>query len=217
MFPYVRAHLAAFVADNWQSDFLSESIELLARDAGSPSAAVWFTAAAEDARQAQVVQFVEQLMDNDVKATGLKDLQGKIWKSGFESGALRAHVFADVRPAIESWRAAGLDVRIYSSGSIAAQKLFFAHSIVGDMLPLFSGHYDTTIGGKKDPASYQAIAADWQIPAAEILFVSDVLAELDAAHDVGMPTALSIRAGNPASDGSHQHPAITSFAEIKLS
>ena len=93
-------------------------------------------------------------MDGDAKATGLKSLQGLIWKSGFESGEMRAHVYEDVVPAIDAWKAAGRDVRIYSSGSIAAQKLFFGHSEQGDLLDRFSGHYDTTSGGKKEQGSY---------------------------------------------------------------
>jgi len=216
MFPYVRAHLSEFIDQNWDSELLNESIAKLAVDAGKNSPADWLGAGDSHLQKQQIASFVIKLMDDDVKATGLKDLQGKIWKSGFESGALRAHVYPDVRPAIEDWREHGCEVRIYSSGSIAAQKLFFAHSIASDMLSLFSGHYDTTIGGKKEMSSYEKIAAEFGLPSREILFISDVIAELDAASQAGLQTALSIRPGNPAIDCDHQHPTILGFQEIQL-
>src|SRR4029079_14455426 len=105
-----------------------------------------------------------------------------IWQSGFESGELKAHVYDDVPPALAAWNAAGEDVRIYWSGSVQAQKLFCGHTIAGNLLTSFRGHYDTTIGGKKEAASYQKIAAEFELPASEILFLSDVVAELDAAR-----------------------------------
>ena len=216
MFPYVRAHLAEFLDQHWDSEQLNESLAKLAADAGKNSRADWLGDGDPQSQRSQVSSFVFKLMDDDVKATGLKDLQGRIWKSGFASGALRAHVYPDVRPAIEAWRAKNCDVRIYSSGSIAAQKLFFAHSIAGDMLSLFSGHYDTTIGGKKEKSSYEKIAADYGLPPREILFISDVVAELDAASKAGLQTALSLRPGNPTVDANHQHAAIRSFQELRL-
>ena len=151
-----------------------------------------------------------------IKATGLKQLQGLIWKAGFESGELQAHVYDDVPRALTAWNEAGIDVRIYSSGSIAAQKLFFGHTIVGNLLHCFRGHYDTTIGPKKEAASYEQIAAAFRLPAPEILFISDVVAELDAAKSVGLQTAMSIRPGNAAVAPSHGHVEIESFAEVTI-
>ena len=113
-------------------------------------------------------------MDGDVKATGLKELQGLIWQEGYAAGRLQSHVYPDVPPALRRWAEAGLDLRIYSSGSVAAQKVFFAHTEAGDLLGLFRGHYDTTTGPKREAESYRRIAADMKMPPSAILFLSDV-------------------------------------------
>lgn len=154
------------------------------------------------------------LMNRDVKSTPLKALQGLIWRGGFESGELVAHVFPDVPPALEQWAASGLDVRIYSSGSIEAQRLYFGHTTAGDLLPHLRGHYDTTTGPKREPGSYAKITADMGIEPRQILFVSDVGAELDAARAAGMATALAVRPGNREPGGLFDHPPIASFTEI---
>jgi enolase-phosphatase E1 len=157
-------------------------------------------------------------MDADLKATGLKQLQGLIWHGGFDSGELKAHIYNDVPPALIAWNTAGKDVRIYSSGSVQAQKLFFGHTVAGDLLLLFRGHYDTTIGGKKEAVSYRKIAAEFRLQPAEILFLSDIVAELDAARTAGMQTALVVRPGNATGQTSsgESHPTIQSFAEVQL-
>ncbi|MFM9196060.1 MAG: acireductone synthase, partial [Planctomycetia bacterium] len=154
------------------------------------------------------------LMNRDVKSTPLKALQGMIWRSGFESGELVSHVFDDVPAALAQWADSGIDVRIYSSGSIDAQKLFFGHTAAGDLTPHLRGHYDTTTGPKRDAASYRAIAADMAIEPREILFISDVGEELDAARQAGMATALAIRPGNRPPGGLLEHEPLESFAEI---
>ena len=156
------------------------------------------------------------LMNRDVKSTPLKALQGMIWRSGFESGELVSHVFDDVPEAIAQWADSGLDVRIYSSGSIDAQKLFFGHTAAGDLTPHLRGHYDTTTGPKRDAASYRAIAADMKMEPREILFISDVGEELDAARQAGMATALAIRPGNRDPGGLLEHEPLESFAEIVI-
>ena len=154
------------------------------------------------------------MIDRDVKSTPLKALQGMLWRGGFESGALVSHVFDDVPAALAQWADAGLDVRIYSSGSIEAQRLFFAHTAHGDLTPHLRGHYDTTTGPKREAASYRAIAADMGLAPREILFVSDVGAELDAARQAGMATALAVRPGNRDPGGLLEHEPLESFAEI---
>ena len=113
----------------------------------------------EPAARLYIEGVVGKLMDQDAKTTGLKQLQGLIWQAGFESGELRAHVYDDVPPALAAWNGAGKDVRIYSSGSVQAQKLFFRHTIAGNLLDQFRGHYDTTTGPKKEADSYRKIAA----------------------------------------------------------
>jgi enolase-phosphatase E1 len=151
MFPYVRKHLSFEVLTNWLEPEYAQAFDSIAKDAGHDSLEDWLAKenlTRDNAlRGSQLLcRDVIRLMDGDVKATGLKQLQGLIWKSGFESGELLAHVYDDVPPALEKWSAAGKDVRIYSSGSIQAQKLFFGHTVAGDLLPRFRGHYDTPTG-----------------------------------------------------------------------
>ena len=181
MFPFVRRELDKYLCANWNSAALNEVCDLIAKDAGYESFVAWCGNEIEVGKPRQLLrEEVLRLMDGDVKATGLKALQGLIWQSGFESGEMRAHVYDDVLPAIQAWNDAGCDVRIFSSGSIAAQKLFFGHTVIGNMLHLFRGHYDTTIGPKKEAASYGAIAKDFGLPPTQILFLSDVPIELEA-------------------------------------
>ncbi|MFL6196332.1 MAG: acireductone synthase [Thermoanaerobaculia bacterium] len=157
--------------------------------------------------------YVRHLMRLDRKSTGLKALQGLIWEEGYRSGELRGHVFPDVPPALKAWAAAGVRLRVFSSGSVRAQKLLFAYTEHGDLSGLFEGFHDTTTGPKREAASYQAIAAAYGLPAEAILFLSDVREELDAAAEAGMGTVLTVRPGNrPADPGAHRSCA--SFAEL---
>ncbi len=218
MFPFVRRELDKYLSTNWDSAALNEVCDLIAKDAGYESFVAWCGGETEVGKRQQLIRAeVLRLMDGDVKATGLKALQGLIWRSGFESGEMRAHIYDDVLPAIQAWNDAEYDVRIFSSGSIAAQKLFFGHTAVGNMLHLFRGHYDTTIGPKKEAASYQAIAKDFSLPPAQILFLSDVPDELEAARAAGLQTGLCKRPGNAKVAAGHGHPEITSFNQVELS
>lgn len=149
--------------------------------------------------------YARRLMAEDRKSTGLKLLQGVIWEDGFRAGALRGHLFPDVPPALTAWHAAGIRLRVFSSGSVRAQKLLFGHTDYGDLTPYFEGFHDTTTGPKREAASYAAIAGAYGLPAGEILFLSDVREELDAAAAAGMRTGFLIRPGNrPAEAGGHE-------------
>jgi len=215
MFPFVRRELAGFLADQWNDGSVEAACDQVAHDAGYDGLSSWCGAEASLESQQEAVRVeVLRLMDNDVKATGLKSLQGLIWRSGFESGELVAHVYEDVVPAITAWRKQRLDVRIYSSGSVTAQQLFFRYTQQGNLLPLFSAHYDTCIGSKKDVNSYSKIAADCHVDACQILFLSDVLTELDAARTAGMQTGLCVRPGNAEVQEAHNHPEFQSFDEL---
>lgn len=223
MFPYVRKHLTFEVFANWMEPEYIEAFHAIARDAGFDSLDAWLKkdglTRENPIRAAEVVcKEVTRLMDADAKATGLKQLQGLIWQSGFESGELKAHVYDDVAPALTAWNAAGKDVRVYSSGSVQAQKLFFGHTTAGNLLSQFRGHYDTTTGPKKEAESYRTIAADYDLPPGQILFLSDVVAELDAARTAGIQTALVVRPGNAEGQTStgETHQAIENFAQVEL-
>lgn len=215
MFPFVRRELQSYVRKHWDEPALMVACDQIARDLGQDNLAHWAGEnASPHAQQEMMRTEVLRLMDGDVKSTGLKQLQGLIWEQGFQSGEMQAHVYDDVPPALAAWSAAGKDVRIYSSGSVQAQQLFFGHTIAGDLLSHFRGHYDTTTGGKKEPTSYVKIAVEFGLPPGEILFLSDVPAELDAARSADLQTALVIRPGNAAVPPDHGHPEIRSFAEI---
>jgi enolase-phosphatase E1 len=211
LFPYARRELADFLRRRWGEPDVTRACERIARDAGAPSLAAWV--GADDPRERVAAEAI-RLMDADVKATGLKELQGLIWQEGYAAGRLRSHVYPDVPPALRRWSEAGLDLRIFSSGSVATQKVFFAHTDAGDLLGLFRGHYDTTTGPKREAESYRRIAADMRMPPSAILFLSDVAAELDAAAVAGMRTTLVVRPGNALVAPSPEHPAVTDFEQI---
>lgn len=207
MFPFAKRELDRYVETHWDHAALAAVREEAATDSGDP-------AAANDRERFLAV--MRQWMASDAKITALKQLQGLIWEAGFASGELRAHVYDDVAPALERWQAAGVALGIYSSGSVHAQKLFFGHTEVGDLSQYFEVHFDTLVGPKRDEFSYAKIADQWRHPPEHILFVSDVVEELDAARDASMATALCIRPGNAPVADPHDHEQITSFDQIAI-
>jgi 2,3-diketo-5-methylthio-1-phosphopentane phosphatase len=159
------------------------------------------------------LKYIYWLMDRDRKSTALKSLQGKIWKTGFESSELKGTLFADVPEALRRWSVEGR-VAIYSSGSVEAQKLFFRYSTAGDLTPLVSGYFDTRTGPKMESASYAAIAAAMDVAPRELLFFSDAVRELDAAREAGCGTRLVVREGNAPVDDAHRHLVVESFTSL---
>lgn len=152
-------------------------------------------------------------MAEDAKVTPLKSLQGLIWRAGFEDGRLKGHLWPDVAPCLRAWHEAGLTLAVYSSGSAEAQRLLFRHSEAGNLEPLFSGFFDTRIGAKREAASYTAIAAALRRAPGEILFLSDVTAELDAAAAAGLATCQLVRPGDGTVAGAH-HPTAADFPSV---
>jgi enolase-phosphatase E1 len=218
LFPFAREHIHDFLDRHWDEPSVRQACELIARDAGATSLESWCHGdVSKAAALSKVEREVLRLMDGDVKATGLKELQGLIWREGYEDGRLLSHVYPDVPPALELWHKEGIDLRIYSSGSIEAQRQFFAHTEAGDLLPFFRGHYDTTLGPKREPASYAAIAEDMNLDPASVLFLSDVTAELDAARAAGLAVGLVVRPGNAVPPPQHGHSTINDFSQISLS
>ena len=211
LFPYARARLREFLAVRAEDPAARNALRLLAAewtaDASDPRA----PRTSPDTDLAAASHYVEWLMDRDRKSTGLKIIQGEIWRGGFESGALVGEVYLDVKPALERWRAAGRTVAIYSSGSATAQRLLFGHSTSGDLTPLIDRHFDTTVGAKQSPDSYAAIARALNIPADALLFVSDIDAELVAADTAGMSTRLCVRGADAPPTSA---PIVHSFDEL---
>jgi enolase-phosphatase E1 len=216
LFNYARQMLDSYLRSHWDTDEQVRAREQIARDAGSESFAAWSRDEPRQQARERLKREVLRLMDRDAKTTGLKELQGLIWREGFEAGKLRAHIYPDVVPALHRWNEAGIDVRIYSSGSITAQRLFFGHTDVGDLTRLLKGHYDTTIGPKRSYESYAKIAADMALAPEQILFLSDVVAELDAASAAEMQTALVARPENTSVAEGPSHAVIRDFGEIEL-
>lgn len=156
-------------------------------------------------------------MHEDKKVTELKALQGMVWERGYQRGEYQAHIYADVPPKLQEWLDAGINLYVYSSGSEKAQRLFFRYSSCGDLRLMFAGYFDTSIGAKQDVQSYLNLAEQIALPPKDILFLSDIEAELDAAAEAGINTLWVVRPqeGTVAPKKS-RHPIVSSFADIKL-
>jgi enolase-phosphatase E1 len=217
LFPFARLHAREFVEQQLDSQELRADLEALKDERRADvSKGLEPPAWREDSAGSLVdsaAGYVHWLMDQDRKSRALKSLQGKIWEGGYRGGQLRGQVYADVRPAFDRWRKQGMGIFIFSSGSVLAQKLIFAHTTEGDLTGYLGGYFDTTTGAKVSAASYQSIAAQIGAPAAEVLFVSDVAAELDAARAAGMTTALCVRPGS-SEPQRPAHPVVHTFDEI---
>jgi enolase-phosphatase E1 len=218
LFPYVRRNLRRHLEQHASSAEYADLFDRLRDeyDADPEARAAlppWADAPAA-ARLISVARYSEWLMDRDRKSTGLKELQGRMWREGYEAGELIGVVFPDVPGALTRWRALDLGIGIFSSGSVLAQQLVFRHSSAGNLTPFIRWHFDTTTGGKTEKESYRRIASAMQLPPGAILFVSDVVSELDAARDAGMRTTLSVRPGNKPASHEHGHPVIQTFDAI---
>lgn len=220
LFPYARAALAGFIQSQWDDPGVQGDLHLVAEqarvDVADGVAGVVFvpdrSAPAAARREALVANLLWQ-MDNDRKTTGLKALQGKIWESGYASGALKAHLFDDVEPALEAWNGRGQSVYIYSSGSVAAQRLLFGHTEHGDLTSMLAGYFDTTTGPKRVAQSYMAIAATIDQRPRDVLFCTDRYEEGVAALEAGMQVALSVRPGNAKLPREHSMTVIRALTE----
>jgi enolase-phosphatase E1 len=193
LFPFARARLREFCDTHEDAPVLGEVARL--------------------APDAPIEQTLRDWMDADAKMTPLKTVQGMIWAAGYASGEIIAPVYADVPPALRRWAKAGLRLYVYSSGSVAAQKLLFRHSNAGDLSGLFQGFFDTGAGGKREAASYAVICRGANIQPAEFLFLSDVEAELDAAAQAGLRACQLVRAADGTA-ATLRHPVAADFAEV---
>jgi len=202
LFPFARARLGDFVARRGAEPAVRQCLGEARSLAGDPGLS-------DDA----LVALLTRWIDEDRKATPLKTLQGYLWADGYASGELLSHVYDDAVAGLRSWHAAGHALHVFSSGSIAAQRLLFSHTKHGDLTPLFSGYFDTTTGPKLQASSYSAIASALGRPPAEVLFLSDHTGELDAAVAAGMQ-AVCLDRGEAIIPASTPHRRVRSFAEI---
>ena len=206
LFPYARRALPAFVAARGQEPDVRRWLDAVAAEQGG---------VCDDRMTVEVLQ---GWIDADRKHTALKALQGLLWADGYRSGDFTAHIYADAAESLREWNAAGIPLYVYSSGSVPAQKLFFGHSAAGDLSGMFQGWFDTEVGGKRDAASYRRIAGDIGVEPGDVLFLSDIVEELDAAREAGMQTVLIDRREDyPAArtgDATGGHRRVESFADI---
>jgi enolase-phosphatase E1 len=214
LFPFAGARAQDYLREHFaerETQKLIESLRIVhEREAtNDPKIGGWRGNSAEETI-ATAASFVRHLIALDRKVTPLKTLQGMIWEEGFKSGELKGHVYEDVPRAFARWKGQEKKIAIFSSGSVQAQKLLFGHSAAGDLTKYIEAYFDTTTGPKREAASYTAIAKALGISAGNVLFVSDVIAELDSAHEAGMETAWMVRPGAPEL-GKSRHTRIENF------
>ena len=206
LFPYAREALPGFVRAHGDEAEVRRWLDVVATEHG---------AMCDDA---MIVETLQGWIDEDRKHTALKALQGMIWQEGYAAGTLQADIYPDAVSGLRRWHDAGHRLAVYSSGSVAAQKLLFAHTDAGDLTPLFDAFFDTEVGMKRDAASYRAIAARLGEAADGIVFLSDVVEELDAARDAGMATTLVDRREDypepRTGEATNGHPRVERFSEI---
>jgi enolase-phosphatase E1 len=203
LFPHARKRLPAFVETHGDRPEVQHWLHEAAKEAGY----------VEAARQ-EIVELLLRWIDADRKSTALKALQGMIWKEGYEAGDYRAHVYPEVAARLRAWRAQGLRLYVYSSGSVPAQQLFFQYSEAGDLTPLFAGYFDTETGPKRERVSYERIADAIGEQPEHLLFLSDIVEELDAAREAGFHTTWLVRPPHPLPAGS-RHPAAADFDTVR--
>lgn len=218
LFPYARAHLRDYLREHLGDDDARDAALMLRAEwinerARGTDVPPWSDDSAED-RLAGLQAYAEWLMERDRKSPGLKLLQGHVWERGYQDATLRGAVFPDVPEALQRWRAAEVDVAIYSSGSELAQRLLFGTTAYGDLTRLLTGFFDTGVGGKTFAGSYKRIAIAMGHAPENILFISDMARELDAAREAGMQVVLCVRPGNAAQEIDDSIPVIYSFDEI---
>ena len=191
LFPYARERLADFVRSHGRDAAVRKILDDVRVEVGKPLTDMECVA--------QLLRWIEE----DKKITSLKALQGMIWESGYREGAFTGHVYDDAVRNLRQWREQGITLYVFSSGSVQAQRLIFGYSDHGDLTPLFSGFFDTTIGAKREADAYRKIAAAISTEPSQVLFLSDIKEELDAARDAGMQTVWLVREGMIDAGASH--------------
>ncbi|MEO6226570.1 MAG: acireductone synthase [Thermomonas sp.] len=206
LFPYARRELPRFVRDHGHEPEVRHWLDVVATEHGTMC---------DDAVIAETLQ---GWIDQDRKHTALKALQGMIWMAGYRSQDFTAHIYPDVAPQLQAWHAGGHRLAVYSSGSVPAQKLLFGNSDAGDLSSLFSDFFDTEVGHKRDADSYRLIADTLHRSPGDVLFLSDVVEELDAARDAGMRTVLLDRREDypepRSNESANGHMRVESFADV---
>ncbi|WP_115718303.1 acireductone synthase [Gallaecimonas mangrovi] len=202
LFPYAKERIEAFVKAHHSEPHVAAALKAVSTEAGLDV----------DDTDGQIAALIRWI-DEDKKVTPLKTLQGLIWQQGYEQGDFTGHVYPDVPAALAAWQAKGLRLAVYSSGSVAAQKLLFGHSDAGNLQGYFEANFDTRIGHKREVDSYYNIANKLALPADAILFLSDIKEELEAAQEAGFQVCQLVRPGTTAARG---YPLAHHFDEVTL-
>jgi enolase-phosphatase E1 len=206
LFPYARRELPRFVREHGNDPHVRRWLDAVASESGG--------ICSDDV----IVETLQGWMDQDRKHTALKALQGMLWRDGYLRGDFRGHVYPDAAAGLRQWRESGHALAVFSSGSVGAQQLLFRHSEAGDLASLFSDFFDTEVGHKREADSYRRIAETLDRQPSEILFLSDVVEELDAARDAGMRTVLVDRLDDypqaRVGDATGGHHRVETFADI---
>ena len=206
LFPYARAALPGFVREHGGEPEVRRWLDMVAVENGGMC------------QDEMIVETLQGWIDEDRKHTALKALQGMVWEAGYRDGDFTAPLYPDVAPTLRTWHEAGHRLAVYSSGSVPAQKLLFSHTDAGDLTPIFDGFFDTEVGGKREAGSYRTIADALGVLPRDVVFLSDVVAELDAAREAGMHTVLLDRREDypqPRLDeAAHGHLRVERFDQI---
>ena len=203
LFPYAYEHMQSFVVENRTNPAVAKLIDDVRYEVNNPVLSL-----------SGAIEQLKQWIRDDKKITPLKAIQGLMWQQGYANGDFTGHVYPDAVAGLQAWHVQGLQLYVYSSGSVQAQQLLFGYSDAGDLTPLFSGYFDTQVGHKREIGAYQHIAQVIGIAPEHILFLSDIREELDAAQQAGMQTCALVRE-NQATEGL-QHPWVENFAQIDL-
>ncbi len=203
LFPYAREHMQAYISRHADVPKVREQLDAVCQEVG------------KSLTDQQIIAQLLQWIDEDKKITPLKALQGMIWEAGYKNGDYTGHVYDDAVANLKQWHAQSIKLYVFSSGSVQAQKLIYGYSDAGDLTPLFSGYFDTHIGSKREISAYRHIVQEIGEPAANIVFLSDIKEELDAAKEAGMQTVWLVRDGviNPGAD----HRQVSNFDDIEIS
>ena len=203
LFPYSQKHMAEFVRHHAQDPAVRRELDEARRLSG------------KNLSEVEVIEQLIRWIQEDKKITPLKSLQGMVWEDGYKKSDFKGHVYEDAVRHLRKWKQAGTRLYVFSSGSVQAQKLLFAHTEYGDLTPLFSGYFDTHIGNKREADSYRKIAESIATAPGDILFLSDIQEELDAARAAGIPTIWLVRDGPIDPKAAHRQAA--NFDAIYLS
>ena len=208
LFPYARRELPNFVRTHSHDSKVRHWLDQVQLELGS-----------EFFNDEHLIETLINWIDGDRKHTALKALQGMIWVAGYRDGNYAAHIYEDAVDMLKQWHESGHRIYVYSSGSVPSQKLFFGHSAAGDLTSLFSGYFDTEMGGKREAESYRRIANAIGTEPSNIIFLSDIVEELDAAREANMNTILLDRLNDypkpRRNEATHGHQRVESFKDIK--